>query len=111
MQCLYDIKTFLSTLYRILKPGGVLLATVPGIIRHEPDSAGIKSHWSFTTISARKLLEEAFPHSCLAVESYGNVLSATGFLHGLKASELKEEELLHIDPLYQTLISIRAVKS
>src|SRR5207302_1422674 len=31
LQFIYDVKTVVRTLFRILKPGGVLLATVPGI--------------------------------------------------------------------------------
>jgi len=30
LHLLYDVKTALANLYRILKPGGILLVTVPG---------------------------------------------------------------------------------
>ena len=44
------------------------------------------------------------------VESYGNVLAATGFLYGLAASDLTAEELAARDPLYEVVIGLRAVK-
>ena len=42
--------------------------------------------------------------------SYGNVLSAAGFLYGLAASDLKAEELAAHDRLYEVIVGLRAVK-
>jgi len=101
----------LKTLYRILKPGGVLLATFPGISqisRHDMDRWG--DYWRFTTLSARRLLEKVFPAANVRVEAYGNVLAAIAFLHGLATQELRQEELDYGDPDYEVLIAVRAVK-
>lgn len=107
---IYDVRSAIRTIHRILKPGGVLLATFPGI--SQIGCKGCCDHWcwSFTQLSARRLFEEAFPSANVRVETHGNVLAAIAFLQGLAAEELRQEELDYHDPDYQTLITLRAVK-
>ncbi|RJP33191.1 MAG: methyltransferase domain-containing protein [Phycisphaerales bacterium] len=111
LMMIFDLRAAVRTLHRILKPGGVLLATNPGISqisRYDMDRWG--DCWRLTTKSARRLLEEAFPAQHVEVTSAGNVLAAVAFLHGLCAGDLAAEELEHHDPDYQLLITMRAVK-
>ncbi len=111
LQLIYDARAAIQTLHRILKPTGVLLATFPGICqisRYDMDRWG--DYWRFTSLSARRLFEEAFPAGNVTIEVYGNVLAAIAFLHGLAAEELKQEELDYPDPDYEVLITARAVK-
>ncbi|HEX3035118.1 MAG TPA: methyltransferase domain-containing protein [Thermodesulfobacteriota bacterium] len=111
LQLIYDLRAALKTLYRILKPGGVVLVSLPGISkisRYDMDRWGY--YWSFTTLSARRLFTEFFPATNVQVEGHGNVLAAIAFLHGLAAEELRQEELNHVDPDYEVLITVRAVK-
>lgn len=111
LQFIYNVQAAVQTLHRILKPGGVLLATFPGISqisRYDMERWG--DFWRFTTLSARRLFEEAFPPENVNVKAYGNVLTAIAFLHGLAAEELKREELDYHDPDYEVLITVRAVK-
>lgn len=110
LQYIYEMKEALVTLYRILKPGGVLLTTLSGISKKGKDEQSKKRLWSFTTLSARRLFEEVFPVSHLTVESFGNVFAAVALMHGLKATDLRPEELVYNDPQYQILITVRAVK-
>jgi hypothetical protein len=94
-----------------LKPGGVLLATVPGISQiSQYDMERWGDYWRFTSLSARRLIEEAGSME-VTVRTYGNVLAAIAFLHGLAADELREKELNYSDPDYELLIAIRAVKA
>jgi hypothetical protein len=67
-------------------------------------------YWRFTSLSARRLFEEAFSGGAVEVEAFGNVLAATAFLYGLSSDELRPEERDHFDPDYEVLIAIRAVK-
>ena len=109
--CIEDVESAIRTIHRILRPGGVVLATVPGIsqvVRHDMERWG--DYWRFTTLSARRLFERVFPADAVQVESHGNVLAAVAFLHGLAADELRPEELAHQDPDYQLLLTIRAVR-
>ncbi len=110
LHLVYDVDAALRTLCRILKPGGVLLATFPGISQISVDEWSESWYWAFTLRSAQRIFESVFPAQNLEVQSYGNVLAATAFLHGLAADELDEEELDYVDPQYQTLITVRAVK-
>jgi SAM-dependent methyltransferase len=111
LQFVYDVRAALATLHRILAPGGVLLATVPGITKISPlEDEEYGEWWHFTARSARRLAEEAFGAGNVEARSYGNVLSAAGFLYGLAASDLKPEELGAHDRLYEVVVGVRAVK-
>lgn len=108
---IYEVRAAILTLYRILKPGGVVLATFPGISqisRFDMDRWG--EFWRFTILSAKRLFAEAFTFDNVSVEAHGNVLSATAFLYGLCAEDLRAEELNHQDPDYEVLITVRARK-
>lgn len=111
LQFVYDVRAALATLHRILAPGGVLLATVPGITKiSPPEDAEWGEWWHYTGRSARRLAEEAFGEANVEIETYGSVLTAAGFLYGLAAPDLKPEELAARDALYEVIVGIRAVK-
>jgi hypothetical protein len=44
------------------------------------------------------------------VEAYGNVLSATAFLYGFAADELREAELDLRDPDFEVILGVRATR-
>jgi SAM-dependent methyltransferase len=112
LQMIWDVRAALQHLYRILKPGGVLLVTSHGISRiarrEGVDPWG--EYWHFTAQSARRLFKETCPAANLKVEVYGNVFAAIASLHGLATEELSREELDYSDPDYEVLIAVRAVK-
>jgi SAM-dependent methyltransferase len=109
---IYDVRAAIRTLYRILKPGGVLLGSVAGvghpISRFDMDRWG--DYWRFTTLSTRLLLEEAFPAAGVTVKAYGNPLAATAFMMGLAAEDLTGNELDYCNPDYEVAIVLRALK-
>ena len=111
LQFIYDIHSTVATLYRILRPGGILLATMSGmaqISREDFEMWG--EYWRFTSLSACLLFEEVFPKENILVRSYGNVLAAISFLEGLAVEDIKRKELDSHDPNYEVLIAIRAQK-
>ena len=111
LQFVWDAPAALATLHRILAPGGVLLATVPGLTKiSPPEDEEFGEWWHFTARSARRLAEEAFGVGNVEARSYGNVLSAAGFLYGLAAADLEPGELGAHDPLYEVTVGLRAVK-
>jgi glycosyltransferase involved in cell wall biosynthesis len=110
LHLIYDVPAALKTVYRILKPGGVLLATVPGVTRHAQGEWAATWYWSFTRLSATRLISDVFPPGHSRVETHGNVLAASAFLYGLAAQELRPAELDYNDPFYPLLITIRAAK-
>jgi SAM-dependent methyltransferase len=109
---IYDFQAVIRTLHRILKPGGVLLATSPGIAQLCPQEmigAG-QDYWRFTRHSAKIAFENTFGGGNVQIETYGNVLTATAILHGLVSAEFTAEELDYHDPDYEVTIAVRARK-
>ena len=107
----FDLPAAIKTLYRILKPGGVVLITSPGIqkiSRGDMEMSG--EYWRFTTLSLRRLFEEEFPCGCVQVKASGNVLAATAFLYGLAVEDLRCNDLDYHDPNFPVSIGLRAVK-
>lgn len=108
---IFDLDAALATLHRILKPGGTLLATLPGISRLCTDQADKKSDcWRFTVASAHRLFARHFELPLTSVASHGNVLSAVAFLQGLATHELHRHELDHYDPNFPVTITVSAVR-
>jgi SAM-dependent methyltransferase len=107
LQEINDAKSALASLHASLKPGGVLLVTVPGMGAHE--WAGVETEWSFNRLSARRLFGETF--GAVEVVTYGNILAVIGDLHGLSVQDIGQNKLLHNDPRYPVTIAVRAVKS
>lgn len=111
LHLIFDFTAALRTVQRILKPGGVLLLTVPGIT---PVAAGTRWGstwlWSFTEISMRRLLTAVFGEENFELKVNGNVLAATAFLHGLATDELQRDELEAFDPSYPVIITARVQK-
>jgi SAM-dependent methyltransferase len=110
---LFDVGGAVRTVWRALRAGGVVLATVPGISqisRYDMERWG--DFWRFTDLSARRLFEEAFVATggTVGVRTAGNVAVANGFLQGMAVEEMSGEELDAVDPDYQVVITIRAKK-
>ena len=109
LQLIHDIRGALGTILRILRPGGVLLGTVPGISKIALQEAG--DYWRMTSQAWSTLLGEVFSDGNRVVTSYGNVLAAIAFLEGIAAEELDESEIEFRDPAYEVLICFRAFKT
>jgi SAM-dependent methyltransferase len=109
LQLIYDVKSALGTIHRVLKPGGILLLTVPGI-----SPKGLDTHmwcWSFFPLGVRKLLEEKFGEAEIAVESHGNFLTSVAFIAGLAQEDLPEKDFGLNDPAFPLIITARVVKN
>jgi SAM-dependent methyltransferase len=110
LQFVFDLKSALTALTNSLRPGGVLLVTVPGITRSALGECDGNFYLGFTLAGVRRLFSDFFPPEDLTVSCYGNVLAATAFLHGLAAEELTEAELLHADHEFPVIICVRATR-
>jgi peptidoglycan/xylan/chitin deacetylase (PgdA/CDA1 family)/glycosyltransferase involved in cell wall biosynthesis/SAM-dependent methyltransferase len=108
---IFDTRGVLAHAFRILKPGGVLLCTVPASGRISYEDDGIDGdYWRFTEASVRRLFAEVFPLGRFDLDVWGNILSNVAFLYGLAPDELRREELDHTDPYFPLIITVRAVK-
>ena len=111
MHYIFDLPAAVATLFRILKPGGTLLVTVPGISQICRDQSDQESDcWRFTASSSARLFSERFGRENVTVHTYGNVLASIAFLEGLASSDLTRDELDYRDPNYQLTIAVAARK-
>ena len=108
LNLLDDIESGIGECYRILKPGGTLLVTLPGPIAPVNDSK--LSYWRLTKNAARYLMAKHFDLNKTIVETYGNVVAGQAFLTGLSAEELTKEEIMHHDPRFPIAVTIKATK-
>ena len=111
LQFIYDVQAAVLEAHRLLRPGGVLLATVPAVSKVDHHAGVDGDFWRFTAGSCRRLFGEVFAGGSVEVHAYGNVLTAIGFLTGLAWEELKTSELDVEDELFPVLIGVRATKS
>ncbi|MDT0648297.1 glycosyltransferase [Zunongwangia sp. F260] len=110
LHLIYDFKAVIATCHRILKPGGTLLITVPGISHIAQDGWGKYWLWSFTDASMQRLMEEYFPSKNISVKTYGNVMVASAFLYGMGLPEINKKDMDVHDPHYQVIVSVMAIK-
>lgn len=111
LHLIYDFHGAVRTLYRILKPGGVILLTVPGVSSVDQGEWGDTWFWSFTPAALRRIFEDRFGRDGNEITSYGNVLTATAFLYGLADEELRPHEFNVVDPHYPVIVAARIQKS
>jgi len=113
LQMIYETRAAVATLHRLLRPNGVLLVTSSGISpigrREGVDDWG--EYWFASAQAMRKLLSDHFSPANVEVDSYGNVLAAIAYLHGLSAQELDQPELAHVDPDYEVIVGARATRA
>lgn len=108
----YDVRQAVRNLHDLLTPGGVLLLTVPGISQICGKESGADAdYWRFTSQSVQRLCDDEFGPGATAVQAFGNVLTASAFLYGLAAEELRGPELDHRDPAYELIVAARATRS
>jgi len=108
LHCIYDLRSAVRTLHRLLAPGGVALVTLPGISqisRYDADRWG--DYWRLTPEATRRLFGEEFGDEAVQVETQGNVLSAVGLLHGLAAEDLPGGALDENDADYPVIVQVR----
>lgn len=110
LQFIYDFRGALATCYRILKPGGTLLLTVPGLSPIDQGEWRDIWYWSFTDKALARLMAEFFADAEVTIGSFGNVWVATAFLYGMGITELTEQDLNFCDPQFQVINTVKATK-
>jgi SAM-dependent methyltransferase len=112
LDCIFELDKAVRGAHRLLKPGGVLLATMCGISqisRYDMDRWG--DYWRFTTASATRLFQPVFTGG-VEVGSFGNVLAAIALLQGIAIEELPDPTLLDKhDADYQLIVTVAARKA
>jgi SAM-dependent methyltransferase len=109
MQYIRDGAAAARHLHRILKPGGVVLVTLPGLEKvSAPDDAQWGDYWRFTPTSAAALFAGAFGATNVTTRTYGNVFAAVASLAGLSQEDVRQGELDVVDKDFPVVIAVRA---
>lgn len=108
---IYDIHHTVKNIYRLLKPGGVLLLTASAISPISLyDYRNWGDYWRFTRQSIQCLLSEAFPQQNIDVYTYGNMKAAIAFLYGICLEEINQEDLKYQDEQFPMIVAATARK-
>jgi hypothetical protein len=105
--CLRDLDGCLTHALRVVRPGGVILASMAGFV---PLTDGESDYWHMSAAGCREIAARVWPDCEVTVTQHGNVLAAIAALHGLAAEELLPHELDVNDPRYPVLVTVRCVK-
>ena len=109
LQFVFDLRSALANARRLLRPGGVLLATLPVCSRVcEPP---LTDYWRFTPTAVGRMLGEVFGPDAVTVHGHGNVLAQVAFLEGLAAEDLTLAELGRDDHRFPLIVCARAVRN
>ena len=109
LQFVYDLRSAVKTVRRVLRPSGVVLATVPAasrVSRGRVDS----EFWRLTAASARRLFADEFGDANVDVVTYGNSLAVVASIVGLASEELPRATLHADDEHFPLIVAVRAVK-
>lgn len=104
---LRDLETCLRQALRVVRPGGVILATGSSLVPLVDD---MPDYWRLSGDGWREIASRAWPGCEIQVEQHGNCLAATAALMGLAHEELTPAELDVQDPRYPVLVTIRCRK-
>jgi SAM-dependent methyltransferase len=107
LDLVFDFAAALNTIGRILRPGGVLLMTVPWITNVDGGQWGSTWYYSFTHNAVDRMCRDCFGDAEFTVSSYGNILAAIAFLHGLGVDELSPAELDYQHTEYSLIHAVR----
>lgn len=110
LHLIYHYQKAIETCFRILKPGGSLIITVPGISHIAQDKWGEYWFWSFTDKAINRILTEQFKSENIQIGTFGNVLAVTAYLYGMGRPELTIKQLDYHDSHYQLVIASVAIK-
>lgn len=110
LQYVADPRAAVANLHDALRPGGVLLITVPVIAKIDGHAADV-DRWRVTPVGLRDLLAAWCPTAEVSVESAGNVLVATAFLQGIAAEEMRATDFDVIDPMFPMIAMARVVRA
>jgi SAM-dependent methyltransferase len=109
LHLIFDLQAAVEQLHQALRPGGVLLLTVPGITPIDRGEWKDNWHWSLTDASIVRLLSGPFDSEKIELSVYGNLYAATAFLHGAAVEELSRRKLDAFDPAYPVTVAARAI--
>ncbi len=110
LQFIDNYNAAIAECYRILKPGGALLATVPALSRIDCVAGVEGDFWRFTKAGAQHAFQQVFESNKLEVQAWGNVKTGLAFWVGMAQEDLKTNDFTYNDPNFPCLITVKAIK-
>jgi hypothetical protein len=110
LQLIFDFGAAVASAHKLLRPGGVLLVTVPCVSRVVPRYGQETDYWRFTPASCRRLFGEVFGPANITVQPLGNVGAGVAFLRGAAVEEVPHTVLDQNDADFPVVIAVRAVR-
>ena len=109
LQFVFDLNSAIQHAWRILKPNGVLLVSVPAISPQDKELAEVDC-WRFTHRGCKLLFGKVFGEENTHVEPYGNFASSVAGLSGIVVEDIPIEELQTYDSMFTHGVLVRAIK-
>lgn len=107
LQHLARIEEALVEALRIVKPGGVILASGAGLLRLTDAD---EDFWRLSAAGWRQIAARVWPGCAIDVRAHGNCLAAVAGLYGFAVEELTRDELEVEDERFPVLTTIKCVK-
>ena len=107
LQGLEDIDACLRQALRVVRAGGVILASSATFVPLMPD---VPDYWRLSAAGWLEVVKRCWPDCDVDVRAHGNCLAATASMMGLAAEELTEAELDAHDPRYPVVVTLACRK-
>lgn len=111
---IYELREAIDGAFSLLVPGGVMLATVAGVVSpiSRPDYECHGYYWGFSSMGIRRIIGDVFGMDNVRTVSYGNAMAATAYVQGMALEDVGNRGLLdEKDEDYAIVIGITARKS
>lgn len=102
-QHLRQLEPSLRHALRVLKPGGVILATCAAFVPLIPDGP---DYWHLSAAGWQEIAQRVWPGCEIRVRSHGNCLAALAAMLGLALEEVRAEELDVYDPRFPVVVTL-----
>ncbi len=110
IQFIYDIEAAVSSIVKMLKPGGVGLITANGIVQislHDYWKWG--DYWRVTEMTMQRIAEKSHVMH-YEIASYGNVRVAAAEMYGLCVEDLLADSFDLQDEQYPVIVTMKIIK-
>jgi hypothetical protein len=107
LQGLRNLDACLRHALRVVRPGGVILASSASLV---PLMADVPDYWRMSAAGWLEVADRCWPGCEIDVRAHGNCLAATASMMGLAAEELTEAELDAHDERYPVVVTLACRK-